>query len=285
MGTAVEQRLTELWETPKTVRGFLGTVDHKELGRRYITTAMVLLIIGGIEALIIRAQLAHANANLLTPEMYDQIFTLHGMTMIFWYASPILSGFSIFLVPLMIGARDLAFPRLNAFTYYTFLFSAVMLYISPFLGQAPHGGWFAYVLYTNVQYSTSYGLDFYNCALLLLSVSTLGGAINFIVTILRLRAPGMTVSRMSLFLYSTLTMSLVSVFSLPSLTAANIMLELDRRWHTRFFKVALGGTPMLWQNVFWFFGHPWVYIIFLPATGMVSMMVPVFSRRPIVGHS
>jgi cytochrome c oxidase subunit I len=285
MGAAVEQRLTELWETPRTLLGTLGTVDHKDLGRRYIATALIFLVIGGVEALIVRLQLAKPGATLLSPEMYNQIFTLHGMTMIFWYASPILSGFAVFLVPLMIGARDLAFPRLNAFTYWTYLFSGLMLYVSPFLAEAPHGGWFAYVPYTNVPYSSGHGLDFYNLALLLLGLSTIGAAINFIVTILTLRAPGMSVSRMPLFLYSTLTVSIVTIFAMPSLTAANILLELDRRWHTQFFHVAHGGSTLLWQNLFWFFGHPWVYIIFLPATGMISMMIPVFSRRPIVGYA
>jgi cytochrome c oxidase subunit 1/cytochrome c oxidase subunit I+III len=285
MSTAVEQRLTSLWETPKTLRGFLGTVDHKELGRRYIVTAFILLIIGGLEALVIRLQLAGPNGTLLTPEEYNQIFTMHGTTMIYWYAGPILSGFAIFLIPLMSGARDLAFPRLNAFTYWTFLFSAVILYVGPILGEAPHAGWFAYAPYTNAQYSPAHGMDFFNCALLLLTVSTIGAAINFIVSILRHRAPGMTIGRMPLFFYSTLTASFVVLFSLPSLTAANLMIELDRRWGFRFFDVAHGGKALLWQQVFWFFGHPWVYIIFLPATGMVSMMLPVFSRRPIVGYT
>lgn len=285
MGVAVEQRLLELWETPHTLRARLGTVDHKEIGHRYILTALVFLLIGGVEALIMRLQLAGPNGRVLPPEMYDQIFTIHGMTMIFWYASPILSGFGVYLVPLMAGARDLAFPRLNSFTYWAYLLSGILLYISPFLGQAPHGGWFAYVPYTSVPYSPGYGMDFYNCALILLTISTTGGAINFIVTILRLRAPGVAISRMPIFLYSTLTVSFVTLFSLPSLTAANILLELDRRWNTKFFNVPHGGNALLWQHLFWFFGHPWVYIIFLPATGMISMIVPVFSRRPIVGYT
>lgn len=285
MSTAVQQRLLDLWETPKTLKGRLSTVDHKELGKRYIVTAFIFLIIGGVEALIMRLQLAKPGQALLGPEMYDQIFTLHGMTMIFWYAQPVLSGFAIYIIPLMIGARDLAFPRLNAFTYWVYLFSGVLLYISPFLGQAPHGGWFAYVPYTSVPYSPAYGMDFYNLSLLLLNVSTTGGAINFIVTIFRLRAPGMAISKMPLFLYSTLTISIVSIFAMPALSAANIALELDRRWGTHFFDVAHGGNPMLWQHMFWFFGHPWVYIVFLPATGMISMMIPTFSRRPIVGYA
>ena len=284
MSTTVQQRLVELWETPKTLHGLLGTVDHKEIGKRYIATALAFLIVGGIEALIMRLQLATPDNHLLNPEMYDQIFTMHGMTMIFWYASPILSGFAVYVIPLMIGARDLAFPRLNAFTYWTFLFSGILLYIGAFMGQAPNGGWYAYVPYTSRPYSPGWGMDFYNLALILLTISTTGGAINFIVTILRMRAPGMAVSKMPLFLYSTLTVSFVTVFALPALTAANIFLELDRRFYTKFFDVAHGGSSLLWQHMFWFFGHPWVYIIFLPATGMISMIVPAFSRRPIVGY-
>lgn len=286
MSTAtVRQRLVELWESPKTLHGFLGTVDHKELGRRYIFTAFVFLIAGGLEALILRLQLWGPQGNLLTPEMYDQIFTMHAVTMIFWYASPILSGFAIFLIPLMIGARDLAFPRFNAFTYWAYLFSGILIYIAPLMGQAPNAGWFAYVPYTTRNYSPAYGLDFYNLALILLTIATSGGAINFVVTILRLRAPGMTISKMPLFLYSTGTTAVITILSLPALTACNIMLELDRRWYTHFFDVMHGGNTLLWQHMFWFFGHPWVYIVFLPATGMISMMIPVFSRRPIVGYA
>lgn len=281
---AVTNRLTTLWESPKTIYGWLTTVDHKTLGIRYLATAFIFLLIGGIEALVMRLQLMHSDMALLTPEAYNQIFTMHGTTMIFWYASPILSGFAVYLVPLMIGARDMAFPRLNAFTYWTFLLSGTLLYVSPLLGQAPHAGWFAYVPYTLTQYSPGMGMDFYAGSLILLTISTTGGAINFIVTILRLRAPGMAISRMPLFLYSTGTISFVILLSLPSLTANCIFLELDRRWGTHFFRVANGGDTFLWQQLFWFFGHPWVYVIFLPATGMLSMIVPVFSRRPIVGY-
>jgi cytochrome c oxidase subunit I len=281
---AIEARLTELWETPKTVRGWFATVDHKELGRRYLVTAFLFLLVGGVEALIMRLQLSRADETLLSPEIYDQIFTMHGVTMIFWYASPILSGFAVYLIPLMIGARDMAYPRLNAFTYWSFLLSGVLLYVGPFMGQSPHAGWFAYLPYTGIRYSPSHGMDFYALALIFLTISTTGGAINFIVTILRLRAPGMLISRMPLFLYSTLTISVVILFALPSLTAACVFLELDRHWGTHFFSIAGGGTPVLWQQLFWFFGHPWVYVIFLPATGMLSMIVPAFSRRPIVGY-
>jgi cytochrome c oxidase subunit 1/cytochrome c oxidase subunit I+III len=254
------------------------------LGKRYLITAMAFLIAGGIEALIMRVQLARPGLALLTPEEYDQIFTMHATTMILWYAAPILSGFAIYFIPLMIGARDLAFPRLNAFTYWTFLFSGLMLYGSIPIGQSPHAGWFAYVPYTLRQYSPALGMDFYALSIILLTLSTEGGAINFIVTIFRLRAPGMAVSKMPLFLYSTLTISLTIVLAMPPLTAACVFLELDRRWGFHFYDVMHGGAVLLWQQLFWIFGHPWVYVVFLPATGMISMIIPVFSRRPIVGY-
>jgi cytochrome c oxidase subunit I len=281
---AVVERLTDIWESPPTLWGWLSTVDHKKIGKRYLVTAFLFLVIGGIEAAILRLQLARSNQALLTPEAYNQIFTMHGMTMIFWYASPILSGFANYLIPLMLGARDMAFPRVNAFTYWSFLLSGTLLYISPIMGQAPHSGWFAYAPYTSLKYSPGYGMDFYCLALIFLTISTTAGAINFIVTIFRLRAPGMAISRMPLFMYSTMTVSFVIVASLPALTAACTFLELDRRWHTHFFDLAGNGNPILWQQLFWFFGHPWVYVVFLPATGMVSMILPVFCRRPIVGY-
>ncbi len=281
---AVVERLTDIWESPPTLWGWLSTVDHKKIGKRYLVTAFLFLVIGGIEAAILRLQLARSDQALLTPEAYNQIFTMHGMTMIFWYASPILSGFANYLIPLMLGARDMAFPRVNAFTYWSFLLSGTFLYISPIMGQAPHSGWFAYAPYTSLKYSPGYGMDFYCLALIFLTISTTAGAINFIVTIFRLRAPGMAISRMPLFMYSTMTVSFVIVASLPALTAACTFLELDRRWHTHFFDLAGNGNPILWQQLFWFFGHPWVYVVFLPATGMVSMILPVFCRRPIVGY-
>jgi heme/copper-type cytochrome/quinol oxidase subunit 1 len=183
------------------------------------------------------------------------------------------------------GMRDMAYPRLNAFTYWTFLASGLFLYTSPLLGQAPHGGWFAYVPYTNGIYSPGLNMDFYALALLFLTISTTAGAINFITTILRMRAPGMAISRMPLLFYSTLTVSASVLFALPPLTVACLFLELDRQWGTHFFDVNQGGSPLLWQQLFWFFGHPWVYIVFLPATGMISMILPTFARRPIVGYT
>ena len=282
--TLTEQRLEHIWETPHTLWGWLSTVDHKLIGKRYLVTAFAFLLLGGVEALIMRLQLARPEQRLLDPETYNQIFSMHGITMIFWYAAPILSGFANYLIPLMIGARDMAFPRLNALSYWVFLFSGFFLYGSSAILQAPHGGWFAYVPYTTATYSPGYGMDFYALALIFLTISTTVGAINFIVTIFHLRAPGMTISRMPLFLYSTSTISFVIVFSLPALTVACVFLELDRRWGTHFYDIQGGGSALLWQQLFWFFGHPWVYVVFLPATGMISMILPVFCRRPIIGY-
>jgi len=281
----VAVRLLSLWERPHTLWGWFATVDHKEIGIRYLVTAFTFLVVGGIEAILIRLQLAQPDARLLTPEQYDQIFTMHGVTMIFWYASPILSGFANYLIPLFTGARDMAYPRLNAFTYWTFLASGLFLYASPVIGQSPHAGWFAYAPYTLKEYSPGLNMDFFALALLFLTISTTAGAINFITTILRLRAPGMAISRMPLFFYSTLTISAAIVTSLPALTVALVFLELDRQWGTHFYDTSRGGSAMLWQQLFWFFGHPWVYVIFLPATGMISMILPVFARRPIVGYT
>jgi cytochrome c oxidase subunit 1/cytochrome c oxidase subunit I+III len=282
--TALGERLERIWGGEPGLWGWLTTVDHKKIGRRYLVTAFVLLLVGGVEAILMRLQLIGPERRMLTPEAYNQLFTMHGLTMIMWYAAPILSGFGNFLVPLLIGSRDMAFPRLNAFSYWMFLLSALFLYAGvPFL-QAPDAGWFSYVPLAARRYDAGLNMDFYALAMTLLTISTTVGAVNFIVTIFKHRAPGMTVARMPLFLYSTGTTSFLSVLALPALTAACIFLELDRQWGTHFFDVSHGGSVILWQHLFWFFGHPWVYIVFLPATGMISMLLPVFARRPIVGY-
>jgi cytochrome c oxidase subunit 1/cytochrome c oxidase subunit I+III len=280
----LEEKLEHIWETPKTLWGELSTVDHKKIGKRYLVTAFAFLLVGGVEALVMRLQLAGPDRHTVSPEAFAQIMTMHGMTMIFWYASPILSGFSNYLVPLLIGSRDMAYPRVNAFSYWTFLVSGLFLYASVPLGMAPSAGWFAYVPLSLKTYTPGLNLDFYALALIFLTISTTAGAINFLVTIFRMRAPGMAVSRMPLLLYSTSTMSVLVVFALPALTAACVFLELDRQWGTHFFDTSHHGDVILWQQLFWFFGHPWVYIVFLPATGMISQLLPVFARRSIVGY-
>lgn len=283
--SVIAARLTQVWETPRSLWGSLATVDHKKIGLRYLVTSLVFLLLGGIEALVLRLQLAASDLKVLDPESYNQLFSMHGITMIFWYAAPILSGFSNYLMPLMLGARDMALPRVNAFSYWSFLLSGIFIYSGFLIGQAPHAGWFAYAPYTLREFSPGLGMDFYALGLVFLTISTTAGAVNFLVTIFRMRAPGMRLSRMPLLMYSTGTTSALIVLALPALTAACLFLLLDRQWGTHFFDTQRGGTPLLWQQLFWFFGHPWVYVIFLPATGMISVMLPAYARRPLAGYT
>jgi cytochrome c oxidase subunit I len=282
---ASRARLTAIWETPQGLLGTLTSVDHKTIGKRYLVTAFVFFIIGGLEATVMRAQLVHSNMHLVSPELYDQLFTMHGVTMIFLFASPVLSGFSNYLWPLMIGARDMAFPRANALSYWTFLLSGIFLYSSFLVGQAPDGGWFAYVPMTARAYSPGVNIDFYTLGLVYLGISTTIGAVNFIATFFTMRAPGMSVDRVPVILWGTLTVSFLIVFFMPALTVASIFLYLDRNIGTHFFDPAQGGHPLLWQHLFWIFGHPWVYIVVLPAMGLASDMIPTFCRRPLAGYT
>lgn len=279
------ERLKSLWETAPGIYGWLATVDHKTLGIRYIVTAFVFLALGGIEALIFRLQLAQPNEHLLTPEQYDQLFTMHGITMILWYAFPILTGFSVYLQPLLIGTRDMALPRLNAFTYWVFLFSGMFLYAGLFLGMAPDAGWFNYVPYSGGDFNTGPNIDFYALANILLGISTTLGSINFIVTFLRLRAPGMSLNRLPIMSWGTLTTSFGNVLAIPAVSLAFFLLWTDRHFGTHFYDAQAGGHPLLWQHLFWMWGHPWVYVIVLPALSMVSQALPVLCRRPLVGYT
>ena len=281
----IADRLTAIWEKPPSIYSWLATVDHKRIGIRYLVVAFGFLALGGVDAAFLRTQLARPENHLLSPETYNQLFTMHGTTMVFWYASPMLSGFGNFLVPLMIGSRDMAFPRLNAFGFWSFVFSGMLHYIGITQGMAPHAGWFAYTPLSSAPYSPGMNTEFYTLALLFLTISTSAGAINFIVTIFTMRAPGMSLRRMPLMMWSTLTTSFSMLMSMPALTAALIFLVLDRQYGFHFYDAARGGTPMLWQHLFWLFGHPWVYILILPATGMVSMILPTFCRRPVVGYA
>jgi cytochrome c oxidase subunit 1/cytochrome c oxidase subunit I+III len=281
---ALSQRLTSLWKTPDTWLAWLSTVDHKALGKRYIYTAFTFFFLGGVEAAVMRLQLATPDSRLLTPEQYDQLFTMHGVTMMFLFAQPVLSGFSFYLTPLMIGARELAFPRLNAFSYFAFLLAGVFMYSSFLIGSAPDAGWFNYTPLSSAVFDPGLNIDFYTLGLLFLGIATTAGAFNSIVSILKLRAPGLSIDRMPLFLWSSLSTSVAVVFSMPALTVGLGFLELERHWNFVFFNPARGGSPLLWQHLFWVFGHPWVYIVFLPAMGMLSMIVPTFCRRPMIGH-
>jgi cytochrome c oxidase subunit I len=280
-----EARLAELWETAPGLKGFLSSVDHKEIGIRYIVTAFIFLALGGIEALVIRLQLAGPNLTLLTPAEYNQFFSTHGMTMIFLYAAPILSGFSNYLWPLLLGSRDMAFPRLNALSYWIYLASGLFLYAGFLTGNGPNDGWFNYVPYASRDFNPGLNQDFYALGMVFLGVSTTVGSANFVVTAFRTRAPGMSINRIPIMVWGTLTASVANLLVVPAVSLAFFMLWMDRQFSTHFFDTAGGGQPLLWQHLFWIFGHPWVYAIVLPAMGMVSDGLPVFCRRPLVGYS
>ncbi|MDQ5873991.1 MAG: cbb3-type cytochrome c oxidase subunit I, partial [Actinomycetota bacterium] len=281
---SVAERLEGIWgERPGLITWF-QTVDHKKLGFKYLYTGMVFFVFGGIESLIIRAQLADANLEVVDPETYNQMFSMHGTTMMFLFIVPVLSGFGNYFVPLMIGARDMAFPRLNAFGYWAFLGAGIFMHSSFLIGKAPNNGWFNYVPLANSEFTPGVNIDFYVLGLIFLGFSTTAGAINFIVTILKLRAPGMSINRMPIFVWGELALGLAVVFAQPPLTAALVMLELDRKLGFHFFDSTQGGDAVLWQHLFWIFGHPWVYILVLPAFGLVSMMIPAFTRRPMIGY-
>jgi cytochrome c oxidase subunit I+III len=282
---ALAEKLRRIWKTPSGIAGWLSSVDHKEIGLRYIITAFAFLIIGGVEALIFRLQLAGPNLHLLTPEQYDQLFTMHGMTMIFLYAGPVLSGFSNYLWPLLLGARDMALPRLNALSYWIYLCAGIFLYIAFAFGFGPNDGWFNYVPVAARAYDGGPNIDFYSLGMILLGLSTTVGAINFVVTFMRLRAPGMSINRVPILAWGTLTASAANIFAIPAVSLAFFLLWMDRNAGTHFFDVPAGGQPLLWQHLFWMFGHPWVYAIVLPAMGMVSDGLPVFCRRPLVGYT
>jgi cytochrome c oxidase subunit I len=262
------------------------TVDHKKIGVLYGTTSFAFFIVGGIEALLIRAQLAQPNGTVLSADAYNQIFTMHGLTMIFLVVMPMSAAFFNYLVPLMIGARDVAFPRLNAFSYWVFLLGGLFLYSGIFLGGWPDGGWFGYAPLSTQNLAVN-RMDFYALGLIILGVSSTVAAINFAVTIINLRAPGMSLMRMPVFVWMTFVVSFLLIFALPVLTIGLFELLFDRQFGTNFFQAALdggGGDPILWQHLFWLFGHPEVYILILPAMGIVSEVLPVFARKPLFGY-
>ncbi|HEU5328345.1 MAG: cytochrome c oxidase subunit I [Thermomicrobiales bacterium] len=263
---------------------WLATVDHKQIGIMYLMGAVFFFLIGGVEALLIRIQLAQPNATVLSPEVYNQIFTMHGTTMIFLAVMPLLAGFVNYFVPLMIGANDMAFPRLNAFSLWLFIFGGLLLNFSFLTGHAPDIGWFAYAPLTEQPYALSNGVNYWILGPLVASVGTILTALNVIVTILTMRAPGMTLTKVPLFVWMSLGQAILIIYAFPPLTASQAMLLLDRELGAHFFDPAAGGSPVLWQHLFWFFGHPEVYIMILPAWGMISELIPVFSRKPIFGY-
>jgi cytochrome c oxidase subunit 1/cytochrome c oxidase subunit I+III len=276
-------RLDRIWAEREGVLGWLTTTDHKRIGLMYLFASLVLFAAGGVEALLMRTQLIRPDNGLVGPSTYDQLFTMHGITMIFLFVIPISTGaFGNYLLPLMIGARDMAFPRLNALSFWIFLASGLFIYTSLVIGSAPNAGWFNYVPLAGPQFSPGPNIDFYCLGLILNGISSTATSANFIVTIFKGRAPGMSINRMPLFCFAFLAVSFALVFALPPLTCALAFLELDRQVGTHFYDVALGGDPVLWQHLFWIFGHPEVYIIILPAFGIATSIIPTFTRRRMV---
>jgi cytochrome c oxidase subunit I len=264
---------------------WLTTVDHKKIGIMYLVSAFFFFLVGGIEALLMRVQLGTPENTFLSPDVYNQMFTMHATTMIFLAIMPLNVGFGNYVVPIMIGARDMAFPRLNALSIWLFIFGGLMLYFSFIAGGAPAAGWFSYAPLSEKPFSATHGVDYWVIGLTLTGVASIAGAINFIITVINMRAPGMSFNRLPLFVWMTLIVSFLLVFAFPSLTVAQFQLLFDRNFGTSFFLPDRGGDPLLWQHLFWFFGHPEVYVLILPAMGIVSEVLPTFSRKPIFGYA
>jgi cytochrome c oxidase subunit 1 len=265
-------------------RSWVTTVDHKKIGIMYGASALFFFMIGGTEALLIRLQLAQPNGKILSADLYNQVFTMHGTTMVFLVVMPIGAAFMNYLMPLQIGARDVAFPRLNAVSFWIFLFGGVVLNSSWLLGGGADGGWFNYAPNNGVMFSPTHGIDFWNMGLLLTGIASLIGAVNLITTVLNMRAPGMTLMKMPVFTWMSLVTQFLLLFAIPVLTAAQFLLMFDRLFGAQFFDVKQGADPLLWEHLFWIFGHPEVYIMILPAFGVVSEIIPVFARKPIFGY-
>ncbi len=264
---------------------WITTVDHKRIGILYGATAFLFFLMGGIEALIMRVQLAHPDQHVVSPERFNELFTMHGTTMIFLGVMPLSAMFFNFLIPLMIGARDVAFPRLNAMSYWVFLFGGLLLNASWLFNAAPDQGWFGYANLTSKQYSPGANVDFWIVGLQVLGIASLAAAVNFFVTIINLRTKGMRLMRMPIFVWMSLITQVLLLLAFPVITVALILLLMDRQFGTHFFLPAGGGDPVLWQHLFWVFGHPEVYILVLPAFGIVSEVLPVFSRKPLFGYA
>ncbi|HVX10065.1 MAG TPA: cytochrome c oxidase subunit I [Pirellulales bacterium] len=269
---------------PSLVYDLVTTVDHKKIGLMYIVMAVVFLVIGGCEALAMRWQLLFPRYDLIGPDAFNQLFTMHGTTMVFFMGMPILIGIGNYMVPLAIGARDMAFPRLNAFGFWATLLGGLLVYSSYATGGAPAIGWFAYSPLTERTFARSAATDLWALGLIVSGTGTLAGAVNFIATILGMRAPGMNLRKVPFFAWTMLWTSVLILFAIPPLTAALVMLLFDRNLGAHFFDTQNGGSALLWQHMFWFFGHPEVYILVLPAFGMVSEVIPVFSRKVLFGY-
>ncbi len=298
MSTPTE-RLTEAWKRPPGFVGWMSATNHRAVGVRYIATSLVFFVLAGILALLMRIQLAQPGLDIVPAEAFNQFFTMHGAVMMFLFAIPFLEGLGIYFVPLMIGARDMAFPRLNAFGYWIYAIGGTILFLAFFSGRGPDAGWFNYPPLSGAGYSPSAtdvsmtglgefqvgrGIDFYLIAVTMLEVAALVAAVELIVTMFKFRAPGMSLNRMPLFCWSSLVTAFMIIIAMPALMTVSVMLELDRKFGTTFFDHAAGGSALLWQHLFWFFGHPDVYIMLLPAFGAVSTVIAVAAARPMSGY-
>ena len=263
---------------------WITTVDHKRIGVLYGSTALIFMLLSGIEAGVLRLQLAVPDNELVSPGRFNQMFTMHATVMIFMVIMPMSVAFFNFVVPLAIGARDVAFPRLNALSYWIFLFGAILMHVSFIVDQVPDAGWFSYANLTEKPFSTNKGIDFWAIGLLILGTSSVAGGLNFVITIINLRAPGMSLMRMPVFVWMTLITSILLILAMPVITVGLVLLVMDRNFGTHFFIPSMGGDPILWQHLFWVFGHPEVYILILPPMGMVSEILPTFSKKPLFGY-
>ena len=276
--------LEKVWAEPRGMVGWLTNVNHTAIGRRYVVTALAFFLLGGIEALLVRLQLARPESRFLDPDLYNQMFTTHGTTMMFLFAVPVMQGIAVYLVPFMVGTRNVAFPRLNAFGYFIYLFGGLLLYAFFLVDAGPDAGWFAYTPLSGPQFSPGKRVDVWAQMITFTEISSLVVASALIVTILKMRAPGMSLNRMPVFVWAMLVQSFMVLFAMPAVMVCSSMLILDRLVGTHFFNPAEGGDPLLWQHLFWFFGHPEVYLIFIPALGFVSSIIVAFTRRPVFGY-
>jgi cytochrome c oxidase subunit I+III len=279
-----EIRLEVTWRRPPGLWGFLCDIDHKSIAKRYIVTAFVFFLLGGLEAAVMRAQLARPENQLVNADLYAQFFTMHGTTMMFLFAVPVMEAVGLYLVPLMVGARSVAFPRLNAMGYWTYLAGGLLLYLAFFTNTGPDNGWFSYVPLAGPDYSPGKRVDVWAQTVTFTEIAGIIAAIQIIVTAFKMRAPGMSLNRIPLLVWAEVVTAFMVMFAMPVVATGSLMLAGDRLVSTHFFNPAEGGDSLLWQHIFWFFGHPEVYIIFIPALGMVSSIVATFSRRPVFGY-
>ena len=278
------EMLERTWQDERSLLGFLRVNDHKRLGRRFVVTAFGFFVAAGLLAVLMRVQLAFPDQALIGPDRYNQVFTMHGTVMMFLFAVPVMQGMALYLVPLMVGTRNSAFPRMSCCAYWLYLMGGATLFVAFFLNTGPDAGWFEYVPLTGPQYGVGKRADVWNTVVNFSEAMGLMVAVDIVTVILKMRAPGMSLRRMPLFAWASLVTSIMIIFAMPAVMLAANLVGVDRQVATHFFNPAEGGDALLWQHLFWFFGHPEVYFIFVPALGFISAIIPTFARRPMVGH-